>query len=84
MAPILGLAVVMTAFTNTDLISSLQFVSQMGGVVLEALGQIFASWGDLAAQNPAALGVLLLMTGAVMVWSGVYNRMVNQPVAITH
>ena len=84
MVPILGLAVAMTAFSTTDVASSLQFLTQVTGIVADALIQVLASWGGFVAQNPASIGMLLLMTGAITLWSGVYNQMVNRPVLVSH
>ena len=83
MVPILGMAVAMTAFSNNDLASSLQYLSQFTAIVADALVQVLASWGSVMAQNPAAIGMLLLMTGAITLWSGVYNQMVNRTVLVS-
>lgn len=82
MLPMLGLAVAFTAFSNADLVASLQFLAQMGGVVADAMVQWLIGWGEFTTQNPAMIGMMLLMVGAVTLWSGVYNQMVNREVVV--
>lgn len=82
MVPILGAAVALTAFSSADLVGSLQFLSSITRIVAEAALQIMVSWGDFVTQNPATIGMFLLMIGAITLWSGVYNQMVNRPVVV--
>ena len=82
MVPILGAAVALTAFSSADLVGSLQFLSSLTRIVADASFQILLSWGEFATQNPATIGMFLLMIGAITLWSGVYNQMVNRPVVV--
>lgn len=48
---------------------------QVAGAVVRAL---FSSVGEFVTQQPAVLGLLLVMVGVVFVWSGVYRQLVGQ------
>lgn len=49
---------------------------EMGGAVLDAL---LKGAGQLVGQQPALIGWLVVMVGVVVLWGGVYHRLVLQP-----
>jgi hypothetical protein len=49
--------------------------SQVAGALVRA---VVTGIGEFVVQQPAVLGLLLVMAGVVFVWSGVYRQLVNQ------
>jgi anti-sigma factor RsiW len=52
-------------------------VVRVGAVVLTTLWQGLDKLGGVLIQQPAFLGLLLLMAGIVFLWSGIYNQLVS-------
>ena len=52
-------------------------VLRLGEAVLAAFGQGLISLGELAGQQPAIAGWLLVMIGAILLWTGVYSQLTN-------
>ena len=52
-------------------------VAQLTNTVLEAFRQGVINAGDLVGQQPAIIGILLVMVGAVLLWGGVYSQLTN-------
>ncbi len=50
-------------------------VAQLSNTVLDALRQGLLNAGDLAGQQPAIIGLLLVMVGAIFLWGGVYTQL---------
>lgn len=54
---------------------------ELGSVALEAMLQAAASsLGIQTSPQPALIGTLLVMIGSITLWSGVYRRLVAEPV----
>ena len=50
-------------------------VVQLSGAVVDAVGQGLLNTGELIGQQPAIIGMLLVMVGAIVLWGGVYNQL---------
>lgn len=50
-------------------------VAQLSNAVLDAFRQGLVSGGDLIGQQPAIIGLLLVMVGAILLWGGVYSQL---------
>lgn len=79
----LGLWLVVTVspiFQNPAILGSLWAMVQQGlsliGTVLSAL---LSGFGELAVQQPAVIGWLLVILGIVSVWGGVSRQLIFQP-----
>ncbi len=80
--PLMGLAILFANFSIADPLTSFQAISQMAGVIGNAIFQVLTNWGTALTQNPASIGIFLVMTGAVTLWSGIYNRLTTRTVVI--
>ena len=49
----------------------------LGQVVLNAGFQGVGNFGELLGQQPAILGLILVMIGAIFLWSGVYSQLTS-------
>jgi len=58
-------------------------VVQLTNTVMDALGQGLLNAGELAGQQPAIIGILLVMVGAILLWGGVYNQL-TRPRSVNH
>lgn len=58
-------------------------VAQLSNTVLDALGQGLLNAGELVGQQPAIIGLLLVMVGAILLWGGVYSQM-TRPRSVNH
>ncbi|MGB3715467.1 MAG: zf-HC2 domain-containing protein [Candidatus Promineifilaceae bacterium] len=52
-------------------------VAQLGNTVLDAFRHGVVNAGDLIGQQPAIIGLLLVMVGAILLWGGVYSQLTN-------
>lgn len=52
------------------------------GIVGVLTNALITGLGDFIGQQPAILGVLLVMAGVVSLWSGVYRQLVSQPTVV--
>jgi hypothetical protein len=50
----------------------------LGQTVVNAFFQILGNVGDLLNQQPALIGLLLVMLGAIFVWGGVYSQLTRR------
>lgn len=50
-------------------------VAQLTNTVFDAFRQGLVNGGDLIGQQPAIIGLLLVMVGAILLWGGVYNQL---------
>ena len=63
-----------------SLMESMGMVMQ---VMSTAVGAIFKVLGTATLQNPAVLGLLLVMVGVIFVWSGVYRQLLGSPLTFS-
>jgi anti-sigma factor RsiW len=52
-------------------------VAQLGNAVLDAVRHGVVNAGELVGQQPAIIGLLLVMVGAILLWGGVYSQLTN-------
>jgi hypothetical protein len=52
-------------------------VTQLADTVLDALRQGVINLGDLIGQQPAIIGIFLVMVGAILLWGGIYTQLTN-------
>jgi hypothetical protein len=52
-------------------------VAHIGNTVLDAFRQGVVNAGDLVGQQPAIIGLLLVMVGAILLWGGVYSQLTS-------
>ena len=52
-------------------------VAHLGNTVLDAFRQGVVNAGDLIGQQPAIIGLLLVMVGAILLWGGFYSQLTN-------
>ena len=69
-----GPALNQPAFVDGILLAGGEVV-QMTNTVLDAVGQALLNAGELAGQQPAVIGMLLVMLGAILLWGGGYNQL---------
>ncbi len=50
----------------------------LGQTVVNAFFQILGTVGDLLNQQPALIGLILVMLGAIFVWGGVYSQLTRR------
>jgi anti-sigma factor RsiW len=60
------------------LLQASKHLTEFGEAVLSAFWQGLSDLGQLASQQPAIVGWLLVMLGAVLLWGGVYNQLTHQ------
>lgn len=58
---------------------SIQATAQVVGTVV---GALFNSLGEIVAQQPATLGWLLVIVGAISLWSGVLRELLTRPARV--
>jgi hypothetical protein len=51
----------------------------LGQTVVGAFFQVLGTLGDLLSQQPALIGLILVMIGAIFVWGGVYSQLTKRP-----
>ncbi|PIE81780.1 MAG: hypothetical protein CSA11_02600 [Chloroflexi bacterium] len=67
-------------FQNPDVLGSLWAVGQQVFSVISAAGlALLSGLGELAVQQPAIIGWLLVILGIVSVWGGVSRQLIFQP-----
>lgn len=49
----------------------------LADTVIDAFRQGLINVGDLVGQQPAILGILLVMVGGILLWGGVYSQLTN-------
>lgn len=49
----------------------------LAGTVLDALRQGAVNLIDLIGQQPAIIGIILVMVGAILLWGGIYSQLTN-------
>lgn len=54
-----------------------EHLADLAGAIFSACWQGLSELGQLAVQQPALVGWLLVMTGVVLLWSGVYNQLTS-------
>lgn len=57
----------------------LQSVTKFMQVLGTILTALFSGLGEIVAQQPAALGWLLVVVGVISVWSGLLRELMSQP-----
>ncbi|MBK8430510.1 MAG: hypothetical protein IPL28_04120 [Chloroflexi bacterium] len=79
---ILGALVVVGTVT----ISAVSFaeVWQIMTVLGQALRQILLAMGNQLGQQPAILGIILVMLGSISLWTGVYRQLVSEQLIVLH
>ncbi len=60
------------------LVQAGKHLSEFGEAVFSACWQGLSDLGQLVGQQPAIVGLLLVMLGAVLLWGGVYNQLTYQ------
>lgn len=75
----LGLMVLGDGTAVYTLLDVLGNFGQFSAVVLGAFGQLLLGMGDYLGQNPAVVGIFMVMIGSIFLWSGVYRQLVTQP-----
>ncbi len=59
-----------------------QAINQTAHVVGTVLNALLSGAGEYVAQQPAIVGWLLVMIGAVSLWSGMFRQLVAQPTLV--
>jgi predicted anti-sigma-YlaC factor YlaD len=50
----------------------------LGQTILAAFWQSLSDLGELIGQDPAIIGLMLVMLGAIFLWGGVYSQLTRQ------
>ena len=50
----------------------------LGQTILAAFWQSLSDFGELIGQQPAIIGLILVMLGAIFLWGGVYSQLTRQ------
>lgn len=54
----------------------------LGRVVVTVIDALLAGGGRFVAEQPAIVGWLIVLAGLVLLWGGVFQRLLAQPVAV--
>ena len=65
------------AFVDGLLQGGEQFLG-LGQTILAAFWQSLSDFGELMGQQPAIIGLILVMLGAIFLWGGVYGQLTRQ------
>jgi predicted anti-sigma-YlaC factor YlaD len=57
-----------------------QMLVVTGQVLLTVLNALGLGLGQLLSEQPAIIGTVLIMTGIVFLWGGIYQQLLRQPV----
>jgi anti-sigma factor RsiW len=75
---------VVPVISQPAFIESVQRLLDQGVRLISVISAaLFKGMGELIVQQPAILGLLLVLAGTVFVWNGVYQQLVNQPTAVS-
>lgn len=58
-------------------------VAQLSITVRDAIGQGLLNIGEAVGQQPAIIGLALVMVGAILLWGGVYSQLMK-PRSVNH